>query len=1161
MNELERIKEIYAIMSKGIVSVEDVKAFIISVSKAIDSTKTQLTRDYSEQVNKALDSISKVNEEHLTKIEKKTSTVSLELNTAMGELQDLIAEFRNVKPRDGIDGKDGRDGIDGRNGKDGKDGSPDTGHQIVDKINSLPVDNDDDKIDASHIKNLPEFIGKEVRISGSRLLDGLQDVNLSGLTRDAFGRWILGSGNGTVSSFAFTDGNGFDGTVTNSTTTPTLSLTTTLTQGSIVFIGAGGALNQDNTNLFFDNTNNRLGLGTNTPTQTIDMLGSIHMLGTGLAGEAYIRGDMDDAGNQFIVTKGVADAFDRFELQGDGQMAWGSGASGYDTALYRYSALTLAVSNHFVSDTDNTYDLGATALKWKKGWFTDLNVNALTASRGVYTDASKNLTSTPPTSGVIGYWTRSGTILSPATAGDTVTVIRTGSGLAVSNLSVVQGRNNATYNTTGGVIANFSGYFQSDATRSAGSNALRNYALYLASTGGQENYGWVVGSGKNGIETLTPTAYLHIAHASSGAVGEASFKMNAGTLLAVTEAGAMETNGIHLYFTFADGGTRYQLDQQGTSGITNGSGTTVSGTAIDWRGTLTTASNIDQDANDILWLDNNNYANGFFGVSTATNIAFIGDYNGDVGGTYLYIDDSSQILTLASADTQIFNPHFIVGSDATNDMYYRSSSGIAGRIPIGSAGTVLGFSGGTIQWLAPSVRLDQIIGATSSNTSSTNGNTAITFNWGGLTTATGFSITSNGTGANSNTQTAFAVGTSGANANSTQTTYAQKITNTHTGTSSTNVGLYISATGGTTNYGLLVENGSVGIGTTTPSSKLDITTASLGTTQTATSGIALVNTTLATAGNQQISGAIRWSGQGWKTNATASSQPVDFRAYVVPVQGVNTPEGNWILQAQTNNGGYTTRFGVGFNGEIYLSGTNAGTAGQILTSGGAGASASWGTAFGLTNGSGTTANGTQVDLLGTLQADANVNGGGSYNFLFSSSASGFSTDFSNRITNLGDVTLTNNLNVLTIDDTNNIGYYTNHNSTVKFGINTTTPDSTLKVVGSLSLPFIAIATEEYTALESDYTIAIDNGASNYQVHLPDPALTTGRIYIIKRLDNTSTGNIVIDCPPASFANPVQNALDGTQGTSYTISSAWGDREAFVTVMYQSDGVKWQVIGR
>lgn len=67
------------------------------------------------------------------------------------------------KPGKDGKGKDGRDGIDGL---DGKDGSPDTGAEIVEKINGLSTWSDDLKIDASHIKNLPKATGNGGIFSG-----------------------------------------------------------------------------------------------------------------------------------------------------------------------------------------------------------------------------------------------------------------------------------------------------------------------------------------------------------------------------------------------------------------------------------------------------------------------------------------------------------------------------------------------------------------------------------------------------------------------------------------------------------------------------------------------------------------------------------------------------------------------------------------------------------------------------------------------------------------------------------------------------------------------------------------------------------------------------------------------------------------------------------
>jgi hypothetical protein len=59
-------------------------------------------------------------------------------------------------------------------------------------------------------------------------------------------------------------------------TTPTSGYTT----GSVLFAGSTGAISQKNSNFFWDNTNNRLGIGLSTPTVELDMAGSFKMVGT-----------------------------------------------------------------------------------------------------------------------------------------------------------------------------------------------------------------------------------------------------------------------------------------------------------------------------------------------------------------------------------------------------------------------------------------------------------------------------------------------------------------------------------------------------------------------------------------------------------------------------------------------------------------------------------------------------------------------------------------------------------------------------------------------------------------------------------------------------------------------------------------------------------------
>lgn len=77
-----------------------------------------------------------------------------------------------------------------------------------------------------------------------------------------------------VTSLVFNDANGFDGTISLVGSTATLTITTALTTGSIGFIGASGALTQDNSNFYWDNSNKRLGINTNAPTTALDVFGS-----------------------------------------------------------------------------------------------------------------------------------------------------------------------------------------------------------------------------------------------------------------------------------------------------------------------------------------------------------------------------------------------------------------------------------------------------------------------------------------------------------------------------------------------------------------------------------------------------------------------------------------------------------------------------------------------------------------------------------------------------------------------------------------------------------------------------------------------------------------------------------------------------------------------
>jgi len=143
------------------------------------------------------------------------------------------------------------------------------------------------------------------------------------------------------------------------------------------------------------------------------------------------------------------------------------------------------------------------------------------------------------------------------------------------------------------------------------------------------------------------------------------------------------------------------------------------------------------------------------------------------------------------------------------------------------------------------------------NTITQTGDFTYEHNVNSLASNAGFMVSSNSTTAASNTQQLFRVQLSGANSNSSQTTYAALIQNGHTGTSSTNIGLSVSSSGGTNNYAIIVppSSGNVGIGTSTPSSKaiLDLTSTTQG------ALMPRMNTTQQNAISSPATGLIIWN--------------------------------------------------------------------------------------------------------------------------------------------------------------------------------------------------------------------------------------------------------------------------------------------------------------
>lgn len=125
-----------------------------------------------------------------------------------------------------------------------------------------------------------------------------------------------------------------------------------------------------------------------------------------------------------------------------------------------------------------------------------------------------------------------------------------------------------------------------------------------------------------------------------------------------------------------------------------------------------------------------------------------------------------------------------------------------------------------------------------------------------------------------------------------------------------------------TGSGVAVFGTSPTLATPAITTSATLTRTSIGTTS--ADGYVLRNTTAAAAGAQQFSPRMHWTGNGWKTNATAASQQVDWFADIQPVQGTANPMNNLVLSASTAGGTVFPGFYLQYDGTSVGSGDTAG---------------------------------------------------------------------------------------------------------------------------------------------------------------------------------------------------------------------------------------------
>ena len=313
--------------------------------------------------------------------------------------------------------------------------------------------------------------------------------------------------------------NGID-TVDSATDTITLNLdttevgTTTFGSGSAVTWTFDASAGTDTTVAFGNNTITATA-GTFNVTGNADVSGTL-TAGTGDAFQVSAAGAVTAVG----VNSGSGLIQGTGGITATGAVSVNVNASTNTTAIgtgTTSGAITLGGGANTLAIDTSSWDISTAGVASGFTGITSsgtINFSGLTASSGVYTDGSSNLTSTPPTSGTLGYWSRTGATLSPSNSGDAVTTTGnisttgtgtiTSAGLLTGSLGLTASGAAVNLNASSNFVTNIgTGTTTSTVTIGGGSNALatNSTTLDLDATGAVQinSSGGTIGIGNDAV--------------------------------------------------------------------------------------------------------------------------------------------------------------------------------------------------------------------------------------------------------------------------------------------------------------------------------------------------------------------------------------------------------------------------------------------------------------------------------------------------------------------------------------------------------------------------------------------------------------------------------------------------------------------------------------
>lgn len=217
----EQLKKLSRIFnSDKLVTPEDIVEVLKGIKNIMETFKKDnisLTQEAKLEVSGLFDKVQSSHEEMLSKAErlvaeakgsvsKETKKAIAGINKIQKELKALAKEIEASKPMDGKDADEEKiveEVLSKIKLPEYKETVLDDGAKIVAKINELPIDDANVKIDAVHIKNLPQVTQQIIERTGFPETQIKAGSNVT-VRKDASGSWVISSTGGSGGG-AFTD--------------------------------------------------------------------------------------------------------------------------------------------------------------------------------------------------------------------------------------------------------------------------------------------------------------------------------------------------------------------------------------------------------------------------------------------------------------------------------------------------------------------------------------------------------------------------------------------------------------------------------------------------------------------------------------------------------------------------------------------------------------------------------------------------------------------------------------------------------------------------------------------------------------------------------------------------------------------------------------------